>query len=601
MTRRWPASLAAAALVLVGCTTVPSSSSPQVVRTLNHSPTSTPRAAIVPRAGDSPANVVDKFISAGVQADAQHSASRQFLTATAARKWQDPTTLVVDDIEITTRNIKDNRATVTVSGRPVGQIAEHGIYTPTLKYLGSGVGEAETYTFQLRQSAPGQWRIDQLPQGVLIRRNAFAAAYAAGSELYFVDSSNVDSSRIALVPDLRYTSLTGQALATWLLTELLAGPSPELTQSVLSELPEQVGKPGVQLGDPIVVELPGTAQLDAQSRDTVAAQLAYTFFPQFEYDGTPLMITDSGRPVEIPDVAGTTFTKDNFVQANPVQQSASASAKPYYIRNGEVIDGSTDQGVAGYLGQSVRELSSIALRVDPAGGLQAAGVSNGSLLMGNDRGLTRVNLPPGQISRPEWRPHSGDVWIGLGSKGAVYRIGPEKRPRPVSITSSVGGGPTGQVIALRFSSDGVRLAAVVRNQDGTSAVWVGSVVTSASANDVRVVAFQPITAAELVVSDVAWSDLSELSVIASSPSKNISPRVWSLASDGSRVTLLSNEELPAGVPPTAIAAPNSLPILVSANGSIWAHASYDPTKGWTDYPRPGTLTPGDSPVFAQSD
>lgn len=592
--------LAVSALVVTGCTTVPDSSSPQVVRTLNHSATSSPQATIRPQAGDSPGDVVNKFINAGGQADAGHSTSRQFLTTGGAHKWQDTTTTIVEDIDVTTPDSQDNRATVVVTGHPVGQIDSAGIYTPTLKYLGSGVGPPETYTFRLLQPAPGQWRIDQLPQGVLIATKTFADSYASGSELYFVDSASPDPNRIALVPDLRYSSLTGQALATWLLTQLLAGPRPELAQSVLSELPEQVGKPSVQLGDPIVVELPGTAQLDPQSKNTIAAQLANTFAAQFGYDGTPMTITDSGRPVRIPDVAGTTFTKDNFSLVSPLLPVAAASAKLYYVRNGAVIDGSINQALTGVLGQPARGFSSIALRADSSGGLLAAGISNNSLMVGTDRGLSRVSLPPGQLSRPEWRPHSNDVWIGVGSKGAVYRVEPGQQPKPVSITSSVGGGPTGQVIALRFSSDGVQLAAVVRDQDGTAAVWIGAVVTSAStsasAGDVRIEGFQPVTTAELVVSDVAWTDSNVLSVIASSPSKNTSARVWTLASDGSRLNSLPNENLPAGAPLTAIAGLVGQPTVVSANGFIWAHA--DGGISWTGYPQK-TLTYGDSPVFDQ--
>ncbi|MEO6702980.1 MAG: LpqB family beta-propeller domain-containing protein [Jatrophihabitantaceae bacterium] len=592
------ASLASAVLLAAGCTTVPTSSSPQVIRTLNHSATSSPQATITPSAGDSPGEVVNKFVSAGVQADAGHSTSRQFLTTAAAHKWQDTTTQIVEDVEFSTSDEQAGKATVVVTGHPSGQIDPAGIYTPALKFLGTGVGEPETYTFRLVQGPTGQWRIDQLPQGVLIRAKAFTDAYTSGSELYFVDSARADSNQIALVPDLRYTSLSGQALANWLLAQLLAGPRPELAQSVLSELPEQVGKPSVQLGDPIVIELPGTSQLDAQARDTIAAQLAYTF-AQFEYDRTELEITDSGRPVRIPEVGATNFTQDDFSNlSSPVSPSASASANLYFLRNGAVIDGATDRPMPGILGQSARAFSSIAIRTDEPAALQAAGVSNGSLLVGDDRSLTRVSLPAGDISRPEWRPGNDDVWVGVGSKGAVYRIQPGSPAKPVSITSSVGGGPTGQVIALRFSSDGVRLAAVVRDPDGTAAVWIGSVVTSASASDVRIEAFQPVTTAQLVVSDVAWTDSTQLAVIASSPSKSISSHISSLASDGSRLTTFSNEGLPAKVPLTAIAGRDGQPTLVAANGFIWAHASADaPT--WTGYPAAKTSTEGDSPVFAE--
>ena len=142
-----------------------------------------------------------------------------------------------------------------------------GVFSPSLK--GTGVGDQETFTFDLVQ-VDGQWRIDQLQPGVLISQSAFERSYQP-RKLYFYDLSET-----ILVPDLRYCALSGQALGTWLLTALLAGPRPELAQSVINEVPDQVGRPTVVDSDPILVEMPGTSQLDANGRDRLAAQLAYT-------------------------------------------------------------------------------------------------------------------------------------------------------------------------------------------------------------------------------------------------------------------------------------------------------------------------------------
>jgi hypothetical protein len=594
--RRWVATLAGL-MLLTGCTTIPSSSSPQVVRTLNRGGSSSPQASITPEPGEEPREVVNKFITAAVQAGALHSSSRQFLTATAARKWQDNTTVILADAAPgVSRYDSADRATVVVKSRRIGQLDALGVYTPTLKNLGQG--DPETFTYRLVKTS-GQWRIDQPPPGVVVDQGAFKASFPA-SALYFLNSVETDSSQISLVPDLRYTALTGQSLASWLLAQLLAGPRPELAQSVASEVPDQVGKATVQLGDPIQVEIPGTSQLDGVGRNALAAQLAYTFLT-FEYGGAQLTITDGGRPVRIPAAGGTTFSQSDFNV--PSLAPPATSAKAYYLRGGAVIDATNDKPLPGLLGQP-NQLDSVALRDDGSGVLQAAGVRQDSLLVGTDKQLVKVPLPPGELSRPEWRPHAtpADVWVGVGDKGAIYRVTPGQSgpAKAVSITSPVGGSLAGQVLALRFSPDGARVAAAVRAPDGTSAAWVGSVVSSGT--DLRIDAFGPVTPTQLVVTDVAWADGKTLSVIGAATGPSAAnggvAQMWQLGSDGSRLTPISNFGLPPPGPPTAIAARDGQPTLVSASGAIWARASPE-SQQWQSYPATKNSSQGINPIFAE--
>lgn len=584
--RYWPA-LLTALLLLVGCTTIPANSTPEVVRTLNRG-ASSPQASITPDPGEGPRDVVSKFISAGVLADAGHSSSRQFLTNAAARKWQDNPTVIVDSTTIGVASQDESGANLQVTGRRIGQVDQAGVYTPTLK--GMGVGDPETFNFKLIKVA-GQWRIDQLQPGVLIDKQAFLNSYLPATNLYFVNATYANTNTVTLVPDIRYTPLRGQALASWLLNQLLAGPRPELAQAVASELPNEVGKPSVQLGDPIDIEIPGATQLDEAGRNALAAQLAFTF-ATFEYSGAQLTVTDLGRPVRIPSANGATFSQDVFTTLSPDPPTATAYA--YFIRNGAVISGEDNKPLPGLLGQPSRSFSSIAVRQDPTGGLKVAGVSGNVLQLGTDSKLAKVNLPAGALSRPVWRPHANDVWFGIGSSGAIDRVVPGQAPISVSITSPVGSAPAGRVIALQFSPDGVRLGAVVRNPDGTAAVWVGSVVTSGS--DVRIVSFEPVTPAQLTVTDVAWSDSTELDLIATSPVANGGvPQLWTVHSDGSQINPVTDSGLPGA--PTSVADVDNGPTLVSASGNIWAHSSPD-APAWVSYP--GKVpTEGINPTYAQ--
>ncbi len=565
-----------AALVLAGCTGVPTDSLPQVVRSVDRAGNQPqPQANTSPKAGAAPRDIVTSFLAAGVAADAGHSQSRQFLTNAAARKWQDSTVTVVDQATVGVPTITGQGATVEVTGRRVGQLDASGVFSPSLK--GTGVGDQETFTFGLTQ-AGNQWRIDQLQPGVLIEQPAFNRFYLA-HKLYFFDSTET-----TLVPDLRYSALGGQALATWLLTELLAGPRPELAQSVLNEVPDQVGHPSVLVSDPMVVEMPGTSQLDANGRTRLAAQLAYTLGQIQFVPGTELRLTDSGRPVGIP-AQGPTFTAVNFSAVGP--DSVPAGVQPYFLRGGAVIDGIDNKPIDGVLGGPGAGLSSVALRRDPARELQVAAVAANVLKVGSTTRLVKVKLPTGPLSRPEWRPHADDAWVGVGTRGAIYRVRPGASAKQVSITSPVGGQPPGQVLALRFSSDGVRLAAVLRAADGTKTAWIGSVVTSAS--DVRIDSFTPLTPSRLVVSDLAWADATKLLMVAGAP--NDETRVWQVLSDGSGLGALTSIGLPPA--PTAIAAAPQQTPLVSASDSIWTQRG----SSWTSFPG-STPTPGTNPVYA---
>ncbi len=351
---------------------------------------------------------------------------------------------------------------------------------------------------------------------------------------------------------------------------------------MINEVPDQVGRPTVVDSDPIVVEMPGTGQLDGDGRDRLAAQLAYTLAQIRFVPGAQLRLTDSGRPVVIPAARGATFTAVDFSAAGP--DSVAPGVQPYFLRDGAVIDGIDNQPVTGLAG---RGLTSVALRRGSGGELQVAAVAGNRFELGSPGKLSKVALPAGVLSRPEWRPHAEDAWIGVGTKGAIYRIDPDGTVKQVSITSPVGGLPPGQVLALRFSSDGVRLAAVLRGADGALTAWIGSLVTSSS--DVRIDSFEPLTPARLVVSDLAWADATKLLLVAGAP--NDETRVWQVMSDGSALGALNNFGLPG--PPTSIAAAPQQSPLVSASDSIWTQQG----TSWTSFPG-NTPTGGTNPVYA---
>lgn len=570
----WLLAGALAASALAGCTTIPTGSSPDVVRSL---PAGTSTAAahpnLTPVPGAGPHDVVQSFIDAGVDADAGHSTARQFLTTTAARKWQDDPTVIVDATLVGQPSISGNSATVPVTGRRVGLLNANGVFSPMLK--GMGTGDEETFSYALIKVG-GQWRIDQLQPGVLIAQASFSSIYRA-RQLYFFDSAES-----ILVPDLRYTPLEGQPLASWLLAQLLAGPRPELAQSVTNEVPDQVGKPSVQIGDPITVELPGTQQLDAAGRNGLAAQLAYTF-GQVQF--AQLRLTDSGRTVRIPQAQGDTFSSLDFTSAGPANSVPGAAV--YFLRDGSVY-GSDGTPLKNELGQPGRNLTSIAIRQSGIS-MEAAGVTTaGKLVLGDESRLVPVSLPQRPVSRPEWNPQGDEVWVGVGNHNAIYRVVSGQHARPVSVTSQVVGLPNGQVTTIRFSPDGVRVALVIKPPNSHGTVWIGSVVASGS--DVRIDSLEPITPGRMAVTDLAWADPTKLLIIAAAPGAQA--EVSEMLSDGSLISAQSNSGLPGT--PTAITAALQENPVVAANGYLMQLNG----SGWTNLNKSKTPVPGTNPIYA---
>ena len=74
---------------------------------------------------------------------------------------------------------------------------------------------------------PGGWRIDKLPNGVFLDWQQFLATYKRNT-LYFVDPTGK-----TVVPDPRYVAVSDpDQLATELVTKLIAGPRPEMANTV---------------------------------------------------------------------------------------------------------------------------------------------------------------------------------------------------------------------------------------------------------------------------------------------------------------------------------------------------------------------------------
>ena len=577
--RRAAACAAAVSLVLAGCTGVPDSSAPQVIRTIGAQPGPQP-AAITPEPGADPRSIVRDFLENNVSDDEGHAAAKKFLTADARTTWNDNQAIVVDSTsQIST--LSNN--TVTLTAREVGTLDSTGAYAR------AGDTALQSFTFGMKQVG-GQWRIDKLgKQGLLISSAQFGLDYQEQT-VYFFDPAGQ-----RLVPDPRYTSLTDPLLlARWLLNQYVASATPATLTSALPQISNPTAA-RLAIGQTMSIELPGANQLDGPTRDKMAAQVALTL-DQAVLHNTPMTITDGNQPVSIPRAGGSRFTWSQFddllTAANPEPSSL------YYITpNGGVSTAQGSVPLAGGVGSGQYALKSVALATSAStGALLVAGVAgygeNERLLVGRaDRTLARVGIPAGPLTRPTWVPRLDEVWVGDGSR--LYRVDATTgAAHAVPISSAKSGAPVinDRIAAVRFSPEGARLALVLSTPNGTS-LWIGTVNRSAPTVTVTLDDLS-INPPSVTIADAAWNGTLKLFAVGHDSSNT--PGVYEVHCDGSLWTPSAIGDLPGEPDTITVAADVVAAVSVGGiGGTVWIQHG----GSWAS-PN-AALTYGTAPIYVE--
>lgn len=276
--------ICAAGMVMTGCATLPSSSSPQVIDTF--APVSPELSVPTPVPDQEPDLLVRDFIKAAAMADQRHAAARQFLTPEAAQNWDDSAvTTVVLRADLSAEGGRSaDRAEYTLRGEKVGTLDPGGIFRDDMGQVEVTIGLTRT---------DGQWRIDELPPGVVIERTEFFSTYAQ-RELFFLAGSG-DS----LVPDSRWTAADRTDLGYSLVNLLATGPRPALQGAVDSRVPDSVSVRPSDSGDGdqpgTTIDFTGLPVLSSQATTEFAAQVVWTLARadvpgpyRLERDGSPL-------------------------------------------------------------------------------------------------------------------------------------------------------------------------------------------------------------------------------------------------------------------------------------------------------------------------
>ncbi|TXG92592.1 MtrAB system accessory protein LpqB [Rhodococcus rhodnii] len=450
------------AVGLTGCASLPSSSAPQAVGTIDRQVPATSIEAPVP--GRAPDLLLRDFLGASTDPANRHVAARQFLTDDMSESWDDEaSTTIVDKVDVLPEARSSNEATYTIRANKVGQLREGGLYE----------AEEGSYDARIRlEQADGEWRIAALPPGVVMDRALFLGSYQQRS-LYFLDPTGT-----ALVPDPRWISGGDDQLAAQLVGLLVEGPKSALEPGVRTELGDGVtlagpitkadgrtGAVGVGLGG-VRINLQGLGGFDTESRTRLAAQLVWTL-SNAEISG-PYRLEADGAPLDDRQPDG--WSTSDVASFDPLA-GANPAIGLHALREGSLVK--VDDGglvpLPGVFGTS-GGLRSAALSVD--GDLVAGVEDTGrpapepgmSLLVGDyGTGESAKALDAGSITRPSWDLDGSSAWVAVNGT-TVVRVVRERSTGNLSVVGVDTGAITAlgsNISELRLSRDGVRAALIV--------------------------------------------------------------------------------------------------------------------------------------------
>ncbi|WP_280469372.1 MtrAB system accessory lipoprotein LpqB [Nocardia farcinica] len=462
------AALVAVLLVLTGCASLPESSAPQALGTIDREPTS--EGPTPPIAGRDPDLLLRDFLQATADPINRHLAARQYMTPAASAQWDDSTsTTIVEKPDTLLESRDGDRATYRIRAQRMAELSADGAYR--------AVNEPTLENKIEMVKVDGEWRIAELPDGVVMDITAFTKSYRR-YVLYFADPSGNTA-----VPDLRWLSVPKNQLTQRLLSLLSEGPHGAIGAVVRNQLAAPValrgpitkanGDPddvGVGLGG-VRLDFAGAAALSQRDKELLAGQVVLTL-AQADIPG-PYMLLADGRPLD------ERYATNGWSAADVQYLSPSVQAQNriglHALRDGALTQ-VTDNGVVetpGYFG-SVNNLQSAAL--SPDGQLVAAVADAGrpapepprTLMVGTYGGPAFPVAEGGSITRPSWTGDGSAAWAVIDGDRVIRAVN-DRATGTVSVQgvdiSGLTADPAGPALRLpitelRISRTGVRAALI---------------------------------------------------------------------------------------------------------------------------------------------
>ncbi len=518
-----------------------------------------------PGPGDNPRQIVEGYLRATAHYQPNYSVAKQFLTRMAAEKWspEEGASIYRGSLRVTgDRNVR-------LEGRLVGSLARDRTYTAEDQEL--------KFNFGLVQEN-GEWRIDQLPAGLMVAEFLFTSFYQS-YDLYFVGNGS------SLVPDHIYLpALSNPAnVASALMKALLKGPSDWLKPAVASAIPPNtsLSVDSVTITDGIA-EVPlsdSVLALPDPQRSLLAAQIVYTLRQVGGVKGVVIKVNQQRYRVPGSDPTSLTISVDAIPRdIDPVPFASEDQL--YAVSNGAVslvrttAEKPAIEPLKGPLGPGAYQVDALAVSA-----------TNTDLAVTTDGRTTlrRAHIPAGEPSTPTTllsgvtdllRPQFtryGEIWA-IGRHGGRQRMWMSTDDKPVEINTPLLREPGGDVTAFKISPDGTRMA-LVRSTVTGSKLGLARIIRSGK-DQIMVNGWRALDIAQAgtmppiaTIRDVAWLDATELLVLGTAPGENVFAP-YRVVEDASRITA-------EGEPPSsdavelAVLPQTQTAIIVGRNGDTW--------------------------------
>lgn len=492
------AGLVTALAALAGCVSIPTSGP---IATGSPAPVNDdlpiPLAA-EPQRDDSPQGIVTGFFSAaraGVFDD--FGVAREFLTRSADGTWDPWERLLVAsrDPELSLEG-----DTVVAVVELAGSVDRTGVFEE------APPGSEVTLSFGMRRDAAGQWRIADLPSGIVIRDSAFEASFSPVPVYFATPDWQLAVPEVRWLPDQTQLRETVQAL--------FAGPSPWLAEGVVTAAPAltdvEVGDPGT--GGQVTIDLPAEAFQESwaeERRGHLQAQLEATL--------TTGRLRGIVSSVAL-TVAGPNGPQPFNLQAGDEKPTLDMDPQP---RSGPfaIVDGVMAE-VGGEAPEPVPDLAPLTSLAAPN---HPATDADGTVWVLLD-GTTRLVLLPVDAAEPETLLTGQDLlppsvdrfgWIWTGerdSDGTLTVVSPEGDEVTVDAPTLV----DRVVRSMRVSRDGARIAIASTDADGRTSIEVASIVRATDDDgEPRALGDGELTvgASLTEVTELAWSTEQTLAVL----------------------------------------------------------------------------------------
>lgn len=268
--------------LLAGCTTIETVGPVEEVP-LGNEPRGVQFAPEPPQPDVTPVGLVEGFIQAMTDPEADYDIARQYLTEASSETW-DPR----DGGAVYSGVVSDEDGNILVRGTRTGSLDDVGRFTATTDDFVHDFGVVDV---------DGVWRISQPPEGVLIS-DYFFEQYWSPVTVYF---GSVDGDHV--VPDVIHVH-TDFLTPKRIVEAVLAGPSPGIAASVRSAMDDGVSlaakDANVDAGGTATVALSGLDDaMPDEKRRLLGAQLLWslTAIPRV----TGLQILNDGAAFLLPD------------------------------------------------------------------------------------------------------------------------------------------------------------------------------------------------------------------------------------------------------------------------------------------------------------